>query len=128
MSLKKKSLIPKIAKEDIIVYKVLQRGLYGSLYTILTNDSVFIGATYKGKFRKSIYTLSNKNPMNLITSLFSKYISSGYIHSLTHIPNDVEYAYGEVVAKCIIPKGTLYFIGERGALASRKLKYIELMK
>ena len=31
-----------------------------------------------------------------------------------------------MIVKYIIPKGTLYFIGEDREIASRKLKYVEL--
>ena len=33
-----------------------------------------------------------------------------------------------VLVKCIIPRGTLYFIGDSKDIASRKLKYVEILK
>ena len=119
----KKSIIPRIALKNIIVYKILikeSNNLF--FYTPITGDKIVIGKTYKGIFRFSKYY-----PKSLIKSLFSKCIASGYIHSF----KDKEYHssnYNSILVKCIIPKGTLYFIGKDDDIASRKLKYVEIIK
>lgn len=125
MCLTKKSMIPRIALKDIVVYKILINDSKGNLFTPIVCDNVKLGYTYKGMFGISNNEL--RNPRNLISSLFSKYITSGYIHSHT----DEFYAacrYTGHLVKCIIPKGTLYFIGNDLDIASRKLKYVEIIK
>lgn len=118
-------MIPRIALKDIVVYKKLVRDSKDNLFTPVICDCVKLGYTYKG-----IFGISNdelKNSRNLIFSLFSKYITSGYIHSYT----DKYYAackHSGYLVKCIIPKGTLYFIGYNFDIASRKLKYVEIIK
>lgn len=125
MCLTKKSMIPRIALKDIVVYKILIKDSKGNLFTPIVCDHVKLGYTYKG-----IFGISNdelRNQRSLISSLFSKYITSGYIHSYT----DKYYAacrYTGRLVKCIIPKGTLYFIGDDFDIASRKLKYVEIIK
>lgn len=128
MCLTKKSMIPRIALKDIVVYKVLVGNPKVHLYTPITEDKIVIGKTYKGVFQESKTPFPPPKifPRNLITSLFSKNIESGYIHSKIY-PN----LYGRenrVNVKCIIPKGTLYFIGDNFDIASRKLKYVEIIR
>lgn len=121
MCLFKKSFIPIIALKDIVVYKKVYKKCNGILITPITLDVIEIGKTYKGKFC-SLDTFGTPSfSPSFIKSLFSKEIDTGYIHSCVHPKGAVL----RKVIKCIIPKGTLYFIGNRGDIASRKLKYVE---
>ncbi len=138
MCLEKKSRIPRIATKDIIVYKILIPK-YHELFTPYYNDNIEIGKTYKGTFsRYSIWikhkprAFTNNIICFLISLFFSKIISSGYIHSYNNyniIFNTNNWFYGNyyLIVKCIIPKGTLYFIGKDGDIASRKLKYVKII-
>lgn len=116
-------MIPRIAKKDIVVYKWLTKR-YDKLYTPIYDSEVEIGKTYKGIFSSDIDGI----PECFISSLFRHWIGSGYIHSYSK-PKDKEYLKSnDVSVKCIIPKGTLYFIGDSGDIASRKLKYVEIIE
>lgn len=121
MCLYKKSKIPRIAIKDIVVYKYL-RSYDEELYTPVARAIVKVGKTYKGEFGINEYGVKE----NFVSSLFSNSIETGYIHSLSS-PLGL-YAYDYIAVKCIIPRGTLYFIGKHNDIASRKLKYVEIMK
>lgn len=122
MCLFKKSFIPRIALKDIVVYKKVCKWYDGTLTTPVTLDAIEIGKTYKGRFcSQNTFNHPSLSP-SFIKSLFSKGIDTGYIHS--HIcPKG---AMWNTIIKCVIPRGTLYFIGEYGEIASRKLKYVEI--
>lgn len=139
MCLEKKSLIPRIATKDIIVYKILIPE-NNKLLTPFYKNEIEIGKTYKGIFDKyniiiknKRYTFHNSIICFLISLFFSKIIDSGYIHSYSNYYlsfNAINWFYGNYyyrIAKCIIPKGTLYFIGKHDDIASRKLKYIKII-
>lgn len=116
--MKKKSFIPRIACRDIVVYKLVDRTLSNSTRKFITpyrKQLVELGETYKGIFKDTTFT----------DSLFSRYIYSGYIHSYAK-KGDLRSNAWYAVIKCIIPRGTLYFIGTGGEIASRKLKYVEV--
>lgn len=120
-------MIPRIALKDIMVYKVLNIDSNGNFCTPITKDEIEIGKTYKGVFQESMVLFHSRlinYPQDLISSFFSKYIVSGYIHSHTYPIKDVY----RTTVKCIIPRGTLYFIGDNFDIASRKLKYVEIIK
>lgn len=125
MCLEKKSLIPRIALKDIVVYKALNN-FDGALSTKITKNTIKLGVTYKGIFRAGIYTYYKCNPRSLISSLFNRFITSGYIHSYPY-KEIVEDIWGDTIVECIIPKGTLYFIGKNGDVASRRIKYIKVI-
>lgn len=138
MCLEKKSRIPRIATKDIIVYKILI-SKNNKLYTPFCRNEIEIGKTYKGIFDKynifikhRLRTFTNSIICFLISLFFSKFIHSGYIHfysNYDNIPNSVKHYYVNSyrIIKCIIPKGTLYFIGKNGDIASRKIKYIKII-
>lgn len=94
-------------------------------HTPITEDKIVIGKMYKGIFKHVVF--GSYYPKCLIKSLFSKRIASGYIHSFTN-QEEAKNMYRGVLVKCIIPKGTLYFIGKNDDIASRKLKYVEIIK
>lgn len=138
MCLEKKSSIPKIATKDIIVYKILISE-NNKLFTPYYKNNIKIGKTYKGIFNKynifikhRLYTFNNSIICFLISLFFSKVIYSGYIHSYNNYDilfnfNNWLYCNNYYIVKCIIPKGTLYFIGKNGDIASRKLKYVKII-
>lgn len=137
MCLEKKNRIPKIATKDIIVYKVLTLE-NNKLLTIVCKNEIEIGKTYKGIFgeynifiKHRLRTFTNNTICFLISLFYTKFIISGYIHSYDNydsIPSHFKYRLlNYYIAKCIIPKGTLYFIGKDDDIASRKLKYVKII-
>lgn len=137
MCLKKKSRIPRIATKDIVVYKILHVE-NNKLFTLFCRNEIEIGKTYKGIFDKynifikhRLCTFNNNIICFLISLFFSKLITSGYIHSYSNynsIPSYFKYSYlNNYIIKCIVPKGTLYFIGKNGDIASRKIKYVKII-
>lgn len=127
MCLRKFKKLPRIATKDIEVYKIVYtpNKFPNELWTIFRNYQVEIGKTYKGQGLRI---------KGLIKSLFTKTIKAGYIHSFSEYSKAImviTHSFfsknkANMIVKCIIPKGTLYFIGEDREIASRKLKYVEL--
>lgn len=121
MCLCKKSRIPRIAIKDIVVYKiVLPTKIVPNGYkTPYRNCIVYMNNLYHGKFDYQDI---------LFTSFIRSNIESGYIHSYTSLESLYNHAFFSYmyIIKCIIPKGTLYWIGDIGDIASRKLKYLDI--
>lgn len=127
MCLRKVSYMPRIATKDITVYKVVYKEYSEDFKykTVCRNSPIKLGTCYKGIFQSK---------GSVIRSIFSKYINDGYIHSFSTIEDSsyllystrYHYPYKRVcILRAIIPKGTIYYKGAGGDLASRKLKYIE---
>lgn len=130
MCLIKAHKIPKIATKDIMVYKIVYEDIGGNLKTMMRHSPVKLNTTIKGKFKKRI---------NLINSLFDKFIEDGFIHAYTNIRHakcalklreenscELEFFHAKFrIVKCVIPKYTLYYVGKHYDIASRKLKYLE---
>lgn len=131
MCLYKLNKIPRIALKDKFVYKLIYKDFYGFKRTIAQKEFIKLGETYKGVFKEDYkfynYFIKNKI-LSFLYSLFcSKTITSGYIHSFLSYKdalNIFKFTNGrEILVKCIIPKGTIYFLGKHNDIASRKLKY-----
>ena len=120
MCLIKKSWIPRIALRNKKVYK----------YAILHNLHYY--TPYMRKLIKfPIYKGEFVYNHNLFKSLFTKYIGDGYIHvfdNYEYAKRDAQFLsnIGEksVILTCIIPKFTIYFIGNDHDIATRKIKYL----
>ena len=105
------------AETDIVCWKFLEIVNYkkGKFKTPYKNFPVKIGKTYTSKLVKE-----------------GKEVNVG-IHSFVKIEDALDYqnGYGRVVAKCIIPKGSMYFLGAYDltddSYASDKLKYVCLV-
>lgn len=135
-----RAYIPRIAITDILVYKtvkllgtplktepqnngiLISRFLYESLiqHAAFRPGDLLIGE-WGDKESKSVL-------WNCILNLTRGYITSGYIHAfLTESRAQEEAQWIRVerrkVLKCIIPRGTIYYIDKRsGTIASRKLQ------
>lgn len=107
MCLETKHLLPKIAKEDIPVYKVLALSTDGleTPYRFMKIINPIIKPTL---YSKIVYL--STFIFNLITYLINKkvYIDSGFIHVY---PKKLYVGYNRVLIKAIIPKGSLYYKG-----------------
>ena len=111
---------PLIAEKDIVCYKQVGRyscDLYETpyTYTIIPTQCIENKVPFKAKickkFRFFCYHILGT------TSI----AGDGFIHVYTY----PRYTFGLITFKCMIPKGTKYFIGEHGDLAARKIIFLE---
>lgn len=132
-----RAYIPRIAITDIVVYKTVkllkepsetERGLlvspfhYESLiqHAVFRAGDLLIGE-WKDEESKSVL-------WNCILNLTKGEITSGYIHAFLTESRALDEARWirierREVLKCIIPRGTIYYIDKRsGTIASRKLQ------
>lgn len=129
MCLYKKSYIPRIALRDITTYKVVYNYSTSdedTFYTCYIDNPIKLNQTYTGKFEQfHIY--------GLLKSFFKENISDGFIHSYSEVHTAYlckynfmcYHPYNYKIVECVIPAGTLYFIGRYNEIASRRLKYIK---
>lgn len=111
---------PLIAEKDIVCYKQVDRcscGLYKTPYTntIIPTECIKNKVPFKAKivnkFRFFCYHILGT------TSI----VGDGFIHVYDYPP----YQFGWMTFKCIIPKGTKYFIGLREDLAAKEIIFLE---
>ena len=109
----------RIAKQDIVVYKHILHN-NNRLVTSFIHTTVEIGKTYQSAI--------NKKGHNVFEALHSyKEEETARIKAKQ---------FGEILVKCIIPKGSNYYVGydayalpfSNPAYASDKLKYVEIIK
>lgn len=107
----------KVAKKDIVCYKILtdRRGLSLSCYrTPFTGDPITLGDYVEAKGDKGIVNM-------LPTDGYKCEVSEGFIHVFKYHKDAVRVATNQnmdgyfiadpVIVKCIIPKGTRYYVG-----------------
>ena len=98
---------PKIAKSDIICYKLVRKPANTDkyFYTVYRDSKVSVGKKYKSR-------------ISFHNNYYHKFIDRG-LHTITNL-KDVKklktaeyktYNYDFVIIKCIIPKGSNYFVG-----------------
>lgn len=110
---------PLIAEKDIVCYKLLRR--CGFLYrTPITHTIVF-------PFWWKLFNISftAKCDEEILKELDSScyYISKGFIHTFK---SKCIYPNGCVMFKCVIPKGTEYFVDSYNpGYASKQIKFIK---
>lgn len=111
MCLHKKHFLPKIATKDIPVYKVLTE----------IPDSCMV--TPYMKIPIKFNTIIKAGRKGFWESIFDIYIvNEGFIHSYTDLLTArINENRADTIFKAIIPKGSLYFIGENNEIASTKL-------
>jgi hypothetical protein len=111
----------KIAERDIVCYKVLSYW-HGKYYTPVmgkkVKDAVLTG---RRLFRGGLFRQKRK---------FTNYISieGGYVHVYSTLMNCHRYWFcgGCRYYKCIIPKGTEYWVNDDGKeFAARKIRFVE---
>ena len=120
----KKDQKSKICRKDITCYKICDY-TYGRLFTFYRCDAIEIGETYISDIW--LHKSSPFVPINLAS------ITKG-LHSFVSIKsllNAVCFNEHIRIIKCIIPKGSEYYLGEfenkNDAYASNKLKYLEIV-
>lgn len=123
MCLLSKTDIPLIAKKDIICYKVLTEDNYSPYYYRNYTAAIKNSDVIQDKTPECIKNFSN---------LFK--ISRGFIHTYSELANLKYELYSTQSAllllckvyKCIIPKGSKYFVNTTGReYCSKQLKFIE---
>lgn len=120
MCLVKISKFPRITLSYKVVYKLVDAFPETNTFvTPFVGDSVKIGNTYTGRF--TYYPFIK----GLVKSFKSRYIHDGYIHCYKDIFSASGRLLGEHIIECIIPPFTLYWVGEYGEIATRKLKYVK---
>ena len=116
---------PLIAKEDIICYKKLQQ----------IGDTYFTPCTY---IQVPIECIRDKVPFKaqILSEFkfiwkhilgFSNLVEDGFIHSFQTFQTD-NGRRGYKTFKCVIPKGTEYFIGRSNHFASTEIIFLEEIK
>lgn len=104
----------KIAKEDIVCYKILSENYYGELYSPFTLFKIKTDV---------VMTAEGKTEIEKFRDV--KRISRGYFHTFKVRKTAVEHSCGpRPVYECVIPKGTKYWEGKFGTAlgyASKKL-------
>lgn len=111
---------PLIADRDIPCYKKLQQVGKNTYITPITDTQVPIECIQdKVPFEAQILS-KFKFIWNHILG-FGRFVEDGFIHSFQE---DDGYRLYEVF-KCIIPKGTKYFIGYEGEYASERIIFLE---
>lgn len=119
MCLTKKHKYPRFTIFPKTVYKRLDKE-NGMFVTPYRNNLVRIGETHIAK-------PCNKDIIK--QAIHKKYLDEGFIHCYKSYSKALKMSYlGEYVAKCRIPAFTFYFIGYYEEIATRKLKYIKIMK
>lgn len=125
MCLESKTVFPKIAKEDIICYKVIDIKGYSVYNRSYQYDEHKINKA-NGGFRliKDI----------LFYFFHKRYSFVGYVFGILHsfvfkryalnLLSNLEKSDSYTVWECVIPKGSLYFEGYYNEYGSRKLKLV----
>lgn len=105
---------PRIAKEDIPIYKVLQVQFHNRKIQLVSpyyEMKYKIGKTYKTEMK------SNPYDSHEINEGFHSFI--GYIAAINEIER---IAYPTIIVNGIIPKGSSYYLGENQDIVSNKIK------
>lgn len=119
MCLIKKYKYPRFTIFPKTVYKRLDEE-NGMLVTPCQRNLIRMGETHIAKpyYKNIIKKAINKESLD-----------EGFIHCYKNYKYACEHGYfTEHIAKCRIPAFTIYFIGCYGEIATRKLKYIKMMK
>lgn len=116
---------PLVAEEDIICYKLLEtvhftdRYVTPCTYSMVPTDCL----NKKVPFKAEIINKAQFIWRHVLG--FSDVVTDGFIHSLVNDPSPcVMYT----TFKCIIPKGTKYFVGGHGDYASEQIIFVEPLK
>lgn len=116
----KKYAFKRMALTNIVVYKHLKKGVnLDDLFTPYRYITINIGETYKSDLFRRI---GNKESIDFGLHSFKTLndaIADGMIEG------------SKVVVKCIIPRGSRYYVGKffgKVSLASTRIKYLEIVK
>ena len=121
---------PLIAKEDIVCYKQLYINCQNILVTPIRKIPVPIKCIQKNKRKRIPFKAEIFNKFKFILGHvigFSPVVTDGFIHTYSSVPSSYN-LFRDRIFKCIIPKGTKYFVGEDGDYASEQIIFAEQLK
>lgn len=124
MCLTTKQKWPKIAWKPIATYKVVYSpDGHQPFLTLFQCSPIRIGRTYKETLRNIF-----RNRKKLSTSYKMSFgLHSNVKEDLSRaIANCYKY-YGTMVVECVIPRFSLYWIGDNNDIVSNKLKYVKIL-
>lgn len=123
---------PLIAEEDIVCYKHLYINCNNEFITPHTRALIPIKCIQKNMKKRIPFKAEILNKFDFIWRHklgFSKIVTDGFIHTYSSAPPYYNLFWGDRVFKCIIPKGTKYFIGEcEDEYASEQIIFGERLK
>lgn len=113
---------PLVAKEDIVCYKKLYQFTKNVYFTPCTKVQVPIECIqHKVPFEAQILSKSEFIWRHILG--FSNCVEDGFIHSF----QESGYSSSFMTFKCLIPKGTKYFVGMQGDYASERIIFLKRM-
>jgi hypothetical protein len=118
MCLRSKTNIPEIAKEDIVCYKIIERVSSNKYKSPYQGDEIIFNKTIIASKPTKKFNMMPTVDVDLKT-IIGYYIGEGFIHAFIIKENAkcsvLNHYYflnfeGTTIVKCIIPKGSRYFI------------------
>ena len=122
---------PLIAEEDIVCYKQLYLNCANMLVTSCRYILVPIKCIQKNKRKRVPFKAEIVNKFKFIWRHvlgFSNIVEDGFIHTFSSKEPFRYLFWHDRVFKCIIPKGTKYFVGEHGDYASEQIIFVEQLE
>lgn len=122
---------PLIAEEDIVCYKQLCVNRLNEIVTPYEKIPVPTKCIQKNIKKRIPFKAEILNKFEFIWRHvlgFSNIVTDGFIHTFSLSVPYRDLFYGDRVFKCIIPKGTKYFIGEDNEYASEQIIFGEQLK
>jgi hypothetical protein len=122
---------PLIAEEDIVCYKQLSVNCQNKIITPYKRVLVPIKCIQKNKRKRIPFKAEILNKFRFIWRHvlgFSNIVTDGFIHTFSLSTPYRDLFYCDRVFKCIIPKGTKYFIGDDYDYASEQIIFVEQLK
>ena len=118
---------PKVAAKDITVFKIIQDGYFGKkgLLTFFMYSPIKIGETYHSEIEK------NFNQIEIALHSFKR-LKDLKAYLMKDYPNRIFIGKKVHIAKCLIPKGSIYYTGDFDNLgksyASDCVTYVKILK
>lgn len=116
---------PLVAKEDIVCYKQLEHRRFAKVYVTPCTYSVVPAECVEKKVPFKAVILNKFEFIWKHILGFSTVVTNGFIHSYVYNPS---FNFLYTTFKCIIPKGTKYFIGDDHDYASEQIIFVEQLQ
>lgn len=116
---------PLIAKEDIVCYKQLETSRFTDGYITPCTYAEVPAECLKKKVPFKAEIINKFMFIWRHVLGFSNIVTDGFIHSYVHIPSPSFFYY---IFKCIIPKGTKYFIGNNHDYAYEQIIFLKRVR
>ena len=122
---------PLIADKDIVCYKQLWVNWNNAVVTPITKTLIPIKCIHKNKKKRIPFKAEILNKFKFIWKHvfgFSNEVTDGFIHTFSSEPFHYNHFWSCRIFKCVIPKGTKYFIGYNEDYASEQIIFVEQLK